>query len=158
VIFAIRTRRVLFFRSHPSIPLVLAALGVVAVGAMLPSTPLAHTLGFQALPGDFFIALAALALAYLVLIELGKRAFYSAVPVHGAPDKRRLDDARPPPTSPRRPPRPCAGCLLRCEHTACGADQGAGIWPHSPCARRRVGDVESILHVDVLAHVVLDER
>ncbi len=60
MIFAIRTRRVPFFRSHPSIPLVLDALGVVAVGAALPSTPLAHTLGFQALPGDFFIALAAL--------------------------------------------------------------------------------------------------
>ncbi len=94
VIFAIRTRRVPFFRSHPSIPLVLAALGVVAVGAVLPSTPLAHMLGFRALPGGFFIALAGLALAYLVLIELGKRAFYGAVPVQAAPDKRRRDDGR----------------------------------------------------------------
>jgi hypothetical protein len=33
VIFAIRTRRLPFFRSRPSIPLVLAAFGVVAVGA-----------------------------------------------------------------------------------------------------------------------------
>jgi hypothetical protein len=32
---------------------------------VLPSTPLAHALGFPALPDDFFIALAALALAYL---------------------------------------------------------------------------------------------
>jgi magnesium-transporting ATPase (P-type) len=45
VIFAIRTRRFPFFRSHPSIPLVLAALGVVAVVAVPPSTPLAHALG-----------------------------------------------------------------------------------------------------------------
>ena len=51
VIFAIRTRRVPFFRSHPSLPLTLAALGVVAVGALLPATPLAHTLGFSPLPG-----------------------------------------------------------------------------------------------------------
>ena len=50
VIFAIRTRRVPFFRSHPSLPLTLAALGVVAVGALLPATPLAHTLGFSPLP------------------------------------------------------------------------------------------------------------
>ena len=41
VIFAIRTRRVPFFRSHPSLPLTLAALGVVTVGAVLPATPLA---------------------------------------------------------------------------------------------------------------------
>jgi Mg2+-importing ATPase len=94
VIFAIRTRRVPFFRSHPSIPLVVAALGVVAVGAVLPSTPLAHVLGFQPLPGGFFIALAGLALAYVLLIELGKRAFYGAVPAQEAPVKRRLDDGR----------------------------------------------------------------
>jgi P-type Mg2+ transporter len=94
VIFAIRTRRVPFFRSHPSFPLVLAALGVVAVGAVLPSTPLAHALGFQRLPGGFFIALAGLALAYLLLIELGKRAFYGAVRAQEAPVKRRLDDGR----------------------------------------------------------------
>ena len=41
VIFAIRTRRIPFFRSHPSRPLVLAALAVVVVGYLLPATPLA---------------------------------------------------------------------------------------------------------------------
>ena len=48
VIFAIRTRRVPFFRSHPSLPLTLAALGVVTVGAVLPATPLAHAAGLPA--------------------------------------------------------------------------------------------------------------
>ncbi|HYS34343.1 MAG TPA: magnesium-translocating P-type ATPase, partial [Pseudonocardiaceae bacterium] len=76
VIFAIRTRRIPFFRSHPSLPLTLAALGVVAVGALLPATPLAHTLGFHPLPGDFFAALAGMVVCYLGLIELGKRIFY----------------------------------------------------------------------------------
>jgi hypothetical protein len=52
VIFAIRTRRVPFFRSHPSVPLALAVVGVALVGALLPATPLAHSLGFQPLPGD----------------------------------------------------------------------------------------------------------
>jgi P-type Mg2+ transporter len=79
VIFAIRTRRIPFFRSHPSLPLTLAALGTVAVGALLPATPLAHALGFQPLPGGFFAALGAMVLCYLVLIELGKRIFYRAV-------------------------------------------------------------------------------
>lgn len=81
MIFAIRTRRVPFFRSHPSLPLTLAALGVVLVGAVLPATPLAHALGFQPLPGAFFTALVGMILAYLVLIEIGKRLFYGAVAV-----------------------------------------------------------------------------
>jgi hypothetical protein len=78
VIFAIRTRRIPFFRSHPSLPLTLAALSVVAVGALLPATPLAHVLGFQPLPAGFFAALAAMVVAYLALIEFGKRIFYGA--------------------------------------------------------------------------------
>jgi P-type Mg2+ transporter len=80
VIFAIRTRRIPFFRSHPSLPLTLAALAVVTVGALLPATPLAHTLGFQPLPGGFFAALAGMVVGYLGLIEVGKRIFYGAAP------------------------------------------------------------------------------
>jgi Mg2+-importing ATPase len=76
VIFAIRTRRRPFFRSHPSLPVTLAALGVVVVGTVLPATPLAHDLGFRPLPAAFFAALAAMVLLYLGLIELGKGLFY----------------------------------------------------------------------------------
>ena len=76
VIFAIRTRRIPFFRSHPSLPLTLAALTVVTVGALLPATPLAHTLGFQPLPIAYFAALAGMVAGYLVLIEIGKKIFY----------------------------------------------------------------------------------
>jgi P-type Mg2+ transporter len=76
VIFAIRTRRTPFFRSRPSLPLLLAALGVVAVGAVLPATPFAHTLGFGALPIGFFLALALMVVCYLVLIEFAKRWFF----------------------------------------------------------------------------------
>lgn len=50
VIFAVRTRRIPFFRSHPSLPLTLAALGVVTVGTLLPATPPAHSFGLQPLP------------------------------------------------------------------------------------------------------------
>ena len=80
IIFAIRTRTVPFFRSHPSVPLVVAALGVVTVGAVLPATPLAHALGFQPLPAGFFAALAGMVVCYLALIEVGKRLFYGVVP------------------------------------------------------------------------------
>jgi P-type Mg2+ transporter len=78
IIFAIRTHRVPFFRSHPSLPLTLAALAAVTVGAVLPATPLAHALGFQPLPLAFFAALAGMVVGYLVLIETGKRLFYGA--------------------------------------------------------------------------------
>lgn len=91
VIFAIRTRRIPFFRSHPSLPLTLAALSVVVVGAVLPATPLAHTLGFSPLPVAFFAALIAMVLGYLVLIEFGKRLFYRTTPV---PAGRRQNNRR----------------------------------------------------------------
>ncbi len=116
VIFAIRTRRIPFFRSHPSLPLTLAALGVVLVGAVLPATPLAAALGFAPLPGGFFAALVVMVIAYLVLVELGKRWFYrpAAPPRAGLPTdlgtrfvRRRAArfSVASPATLPRRPKR-----------------------------------------------------
>ncbi len=80
VVFAIRTRTVPFFRSRPSLPLTLAALAVVTVGALLPASPLAGAVGFQPLPGAFFAALATLVATYLGLIEFGKHWFYRSSP------------------------------------------------------------------------------
>jgi Mg2+-importing ATPase len=89
VIFAIRTRRSPFTRSpftrspftrsRPSRPLLLllATLGTVAVGVALPLSPLAPLLGFVAPPAPFFLALAGMVVAYLVLIELAKRQFFA---------------------------------------------------------------------------------
>jgi Mg2+-importing ATPase len=91
VIFVIRTRRVPFFRSHPSLPITLAALGVVTVGAVLPYTGrLARILGFQPLPGGFFLALAGIVVVYLVLVEIGKYWFYRLyrAPATPAPRQR----------------------------------------------------------------------
>jgi Mg2+-importing ATPase len=88
VIFAIRTRRVPFYRSRPSTPLTLATIVCVAIGVALPFSPLADVLGFTALPAGFLAALAAMIVVYLVLIELGKRRFYRAIPP-GPPIARR---------------------------------------------------------------------
>lgn len=85
VILAIRTRRTPFFRSRPSLPLVASAVGVAALGAVLPATPLAHSLGFQPLPSGFFAVLAVMVVGYLVLIEFGKRLFYSVTPMGPSP-------------------------------------------------------------------------
>lgn len=93
VIFAIRTRRVPFFRSRPSLPLALAALAVVALGALLPASPIASTLGFAPLPAAFFAAVGAMVLAYLALIELAKYLFYRVQPVV-TPGRRRYSHTR----------------------------------------------------------------
>lgn len=77
IIFAIRTRKVPFFRSRPSGWLTVTSLLVVAVGALLTVSPLARTLGFSPLPWQFFTVLSGFVIAYLVMVELAKKAFYS---------------------------------------------------------------------------------
>ena len=80
VVFVIRTRRVPFFRSRPSRPLLATTIAVVLVGIGLPYSPLAHVLGFRTLPLLFLAILAAMTATYLGLAELGKSFFYR----HGA--------------------------------------------------------------------------
>ncbi|WP_019926524.1 magnesium-translocating P-type ATPase [Nocardia sp. BMG111209] len=80
VLFVIRTRRTPFFRSHPSIPMLLAALGAVTVGALLPATPLARDVGFTPLPGRFFAVLALMIVVYLFLAEIAKHWFFRRLP------------------------------------------------------------------------------
>ncbi|MEW1805403.1 magnesium-translocating P-type ATPase [Pseudarthrobacter sp. NPDC080039] len=77
IIFAIRTRRVPFLRSRPSAGLLAASLGVVALGVFLPLSPLANVLGFDPLPVPFFLALLAMVVVYLVLVELAKQWFFA---------------------------------------------------------------------------------
>ena len=89
VIFVIRTRRVPFFRSVASSPLALAAVGITVVGAVLPYTGhLGYILGFQPLPGAFFLALAGIVAVYLVLVEIGKYWFYRLYRVPAASEPR----------------------------------------------------------------------
>jgi len=76
VVFVIRTRRSPFFHSRPSRPLLITTLAVVAVGLLLPYSPLAHVLGFRSLPALFLLILAGLAATYLALAEVGKAYFF----------------------------------------------------------------------------------
>jgi Mg2+-importing ATPase len=90
IIFAIRTRRVPFFRSRPGIVLTLAAFAVVAVGVAITVSPLSHSLGFTPLPWLFFAALVVFTIVYQVLVEVTKSVFY-ADPMHlaGQPHRTR---------------------------------------------------------------------
>lgn len=76
VIFIIRTRRVPFFRSRPSLPLLATTLACVMVGIIIPFSPIADTLGFRPLPLDFFVILITMVVTYLMLVEVGKYWFF----------------------------------------------------------------------------------
>ena len=77
VIFVIRTRRIPFFKSRPSKPLLAATLACAAVGVALPYIgPLARLLGFQPLPGWFLVTLAGMIVTYLALAQLGVAYFF----------------------------------------------------------------------------------
>ena len=72
VVFIIRTAGNPL-RSRPSLPLTISALLVVAIGILLPYSPLAVPLGFTSLPGLYFLFLIAMTVVYLLLVELVKR-------------------------------------------------------------------------------------
>ena len=73
VVFAIRTRRVPFWRSRPSPLLAAAAIAVVVIAVLLPISPLAGPLGFVALPPVFWLLLGLMVVGYIGLVELVKR-------------------------------------------------------------------------------------
>ncbi len=90
IIFAIRTRKVPFFRSRPSTLLTITSLTVVAIGVVLTISPLAHTLGFTPLPWQFFTVLGGFVVSYLVLVELAKVMFYAEpIRLAGQPHRTR---------------------------------------------------------------------
>jgi Mg2+-importing ATPase len=78
VVFLIRTRRVPFLRSRPSVGMMITPVACAVVGAVLPFSPLAGVLGFTTLPISFFLILLGMILAYLVLVEFAKSRFYAA--------------------------------------------------------------------------------
>ncbi len=72
VLFSIRTAGNPL-RSRPSLPLTITTLLIVALGILLPYTPLAGPLGFAPLPLLYFLFLAGVMVVYLLLVELVKR-------------------------------------------------------------------------------------
>ena len=88
IVFAVRTHRVPFTRSRPSLALAVCVLAVVAVGAWLPYSPLTRLLGFTPLPALFFLALVAMVIAYLVLVEAAKILYYRRLERTQAKTKR----------------------------------------------------------------------
>lgn len=82
IVFAIRTRRVPFFRSRPSVGLLTSVGLVVAIGAGLTYLPLGTAFGFSALPAPFFLALMGMIAAYLVIVEVAKHFMFRDASPH----------------------------------------------------------------------------
>jgi Mg2+-importing ATPase len=75
IIHVIRTNKLPFIQSRASKPLILTSLINVAIGAYLPFSPLASTLGFVPLPGTYWLYLAGMMLAYVTLTQIVKTWF-----------------------------------------------------------------------------------
>ena len=77
VVFLIRTKRVPFFTSKPSMALTLTCLSVVALGIYLPFSPLSHFFSFATPPVGLLLAIVGLTTVYLTLVETMKRKVFA---------------------------------------------------------------------------------
>jgi Mg2+-importing ATPase len=72
VVHMIRTRKLPFFQSRASWPLLLMTALIIAAGVYLPMGPLADYFKLQALPLSYFPWMLAILLGYVCLIQLMK--------------------------------------------------------------------------------------
>lgn len=75
IVHIIRTHRIPFLQSRASKTMLFTTLVVMAFGCWLPFSPLAHFLGFEPLPGIFFVWMVGFLLAYSVLTHTVKMWF-----------------------------------------------------------------------------------
>lgn len=75
VIYVIRTAKIPFVESMPSKFLMFTSLLIVAIGIIIPFSPLAKPFGFVAPPPAYFIALFFIVASYLFLVQVAKKWF-----------------------------------------------------------------------------------
>jgi Mg2+-importing ATPase len=76
VIYIIRTRRIPFLQSIPSLGLTLSTLACLAIGWIMPYSPIAHYLHFEPLPMSLLGIICLLVVAYLACAEVVKQLIY----------------------------------------------------------------------------------
>ncbi|MDA8132597.1 MAG: cation transporting ATPase C-terminal domain-containing protein, partial [Elusimicrobia bacterium] len=76
IVYIIRTKKIPFLQSTPSMGMVFATAMAVTVGVFLPHTHFAGKLGFVPLPGAYWLWIAGFLLAYAVLTHNVKTWFY----------------------------------------------------------------------------------
>ena len=72
IIHVIRTNKIPFIQSRASWPMILTSAGIMAVGALLPYSPLASSLGLTKLPALYWPILAATLVSYVALTQMVK--------------------------------------------------------------------------------------
>ena len=72
IVHVIRTGRIPFVQSRPSVGLLVTTISVCLLGIWLPTSPFAAALGLTPLPAAYGLALAAILSGYLVLTQLVK--------------------------------------------------------------------------------------
>ena len=72
VVHVIRTGKIPFIQSKPSLPLLMTTFSICLLGIWLPFSPFAGALGFTRLPPGYWAALPAILVAYLLLTQLVK--------------------------------------------------------------------------------------
>jgi P-type Mg2+ transporter len=77
VIYIIRTKKVPFLQSSPSLPLFLNTFLVVAFAWVLPLIGIGKIFSFASLPPLIYLGIAVIVLVYLFCAEILKRIFYS---------------------------------------------------------------------------------
>jgi Mg2+-importing ATPase len=75
IIHVIRTNKIPFIQSRASTPLIITSLLIVSIGAFLPFSPLASTLGFVPLPAAYWGYLAGMLVCYIALTQIVKTWF-----------------------------------------------------------------------------------
>ena len=69
IIHVIRTRKVPFFQSRASGPLIAMSTIIMSIGVLIPFTPVGAYLGFTRLPPLYWLLLALTLLAYMLLTQ-----------------------------------------------------------------------------------------
>jgi len=75
IVHMIRTRRIPFIQSSPSLPLALTTATVMLIGIVIPFSPVAASLGMVPLPSIFFLWLVGILLSYAALAQAVKTWF-----------------------------------------------------------------------------------
>ena len=75
VVYIIRTRKIPFVQSWPSLPLVCGTIGAVLLAIFLGLGPLNHLFGFSAIGLPVMAAIGGIVLIYLILVQIVKSWF-----------------------------------------------------------------------------------
>ena len=78
IVLVIRTRKP-FYKSRPGKALMIATACVAAAAVLIPYTPLAGLLGFAPISPLILLAIAGIAVVYIVITEIAKKFFYKIV-------------------------------------------------------------------------------